>query len=81
MFFDIYPDPLIKDQDFKTLCLTAHSSGHELCPWHGKSSSTPHSLTLPKEKTTKIYIGLSLEAYYTCYLLIHSWILASLCYF
>ena len=69
MFVEVYPDPLIKDKDFKTLFLTAHSSGHELHPWHGKSSSTPQVLTLPQREnnetlhwliitgTGKIHIG------------------------
>lgn len=56
MFFEVYPDPLIKDKDFKTLFFTANSSGHELYPWHGKSSSAN------KEKTTKPHISLSLQA-------------------
>lgn len=53
MFFEVYPDPLIKDKDFKTLFLTAHSSGHELRPWHGKSSSTPQVLTPPQRENNK----------------------------
>lgn len=53
MFFEVYPDPLIKDKDFKTLFLTAHSSGHELRLWHGKSSSTPQVLALPQRENNK----------------------------
>lgn len=53
MSFEVYPDPLIKDKDFKPLFLTAHSSGHELRPWHGKSSSTPPMLTLPQRENNK----------------------------
>lgn len=45
MFFEVYPDPLIKNKKFETWCLTAHSSGHELPPWHGKSCSPPQVLT------------------------------------
>lgn len=53
MFFEVYPDPLIKDKDFKTWFLTAHSSEHELRLWHGKSSSTPQVLTLPQRENNK----------------------------
>lgn len=79
MFFEVCPNPLIKDKDFKTVFLTAQSSGHELHPWHGKSSNTPQVLTLPQRENNKLCTGLSLQALekYTL-VLIHSWILASL---
>lgn len=80
MFFEVCPNALIKDKDFKTLFLTAQSSGHELHPWHGKSSNTPQVLTLPQRENNKLCTGLSLQALekYTL-VLIHSWILANVC--
>lgn len=51
-----------KGQRFKNIILTAHSSGHELHPWHGKSSNTPRVLTLPQRENNKLCTGLSLQA-------------------
>jgi len=55
MFFEVYPDPLIKDKDFKTLFLTAHSLGHELHLWHGKSSSIPQVLALLQRENRTLH--------------------------
>lgn len=62
MFFEVSPSPLIKDKDFKTLFLTVQSSGHELHPWHGKSSNIPQVLTLPQRENNKLCTSLSLQA-------------------
>lgn len=55
MFFEVYPDPLIKDKDFKTLFFTANSSEHELHLWHGKSSSTLQVLALLQRENRTLH--------------------------